>query len=64
MLHAQQSAQHYGELFEVRRLPGLRMCAMLTSCVPEFTRPTYSSISFGLLPDASTRAGRAINVGT
>src|SRR5262249_48312305 len=28
-----------------------------------FTRPTYSSISFGLVPAASTRVGLGINVG-
>jgi hypothetical protein len=39
------------------------MCAMLTALVPEFTRPTYSSINFGLFPAASTRAGREIKVG-
>ena len=37
--------------------PGLRMRATLTSAVPEFTRPTNSSISFGLFPAAATTAG-------
>src|ERR1017187_3148604 len=44
--------------------PGLRMCATLVALVAEFTRPTYSSISLGLLPAASTRVGLAMNVGT
>lgn len=39
------------------------MCAMLSACVPEFTRPTYSSISLGLFPAASTRVGRGISLG-
>src|SRR5262249_41064794 len=43
---------------------GLRICAILTSPWPELTRPTYSSISFGLLPAASIRVGLAINLGT
>src|SRR5208337_4719054 len=36
---------------------GLFMRAMLTSVVPEFTRPMNSSISFGGLPAASIRVG-------
>ena len=36
---------------------GLRMCATLTAAVPEFTRPTYSSIAFGGLPAATMRVG-------
>jgi hypothetical protein len=39
------------------------MWATLTSAVAEFTRPIYSSISFGLFPAASTRAGLGIRVG-
>lgn len=39
------------------------MCATLTPSVREFTRPTYSSIIFGLLPAASIRVGFSINVG-
>ena len=31
------------------------MCATLKPSVPEFTRPIYSSINFGLLPAASMR---------
>src|SRR5215210_7165573 len=42
---------------------GERMCATLTrsSCV--FTRPAYSSMSFGLVPAASTRLGLSISCG-
>src|SRR5947209_13290772 len=43
--------------------PGLRICAMLTAEVPELTRPTYSSINFGLLPAAVTRLGWEISMG-
>src|SRR6185437_12504075 len=43
--------------------PGLRMRATLTALVCEFTRPIYSSISFGLFPAAVTRAGESISVG-
>ena len=43
--------------------PGLRMCAMLSARVSLFTRPTYSSISFGLLPAAVIRVGAAISRG-
>jgi hypothetical protein len=32
--------------------------------VSELTRPTYSRMSFGLLPAASTTVGEGINVGT
>src|ERR1019366_6442295 len=42
---------------------GLRMCAMLVWVVAEFTRPINSSISLGLLPAASIRAGLAMTVG-
>jgi hypothetical protein len=43
--------------------PGLRMWAMLTAASPLFTLPTYSSISFGLLPAAVIRVGFPISVG-
>ena len=43
--------------------PGLRMWAMLTPASPLLARPTYSSISFGLLPAAVTRVGFSIRVG-
>jgi hypothetical protein len=36
---------------------------MLTAEVPELTRPTYSSINFGLLPAAVTRLGWEISMG-
>ena len=39
------------------------MCATLTRVSPVFTRPTYSSISFGLVPAASTRDGDSISSG-
>ena len=39
---------------------GLRMRATLTSAVPEFTRPTNSSITFGLFPAAATTVGLAM----
>jgi hypothetical protein len=39
------------------------MWATLSSFVFEFTRPTYSSISLGLLPAAVTRLGAGIRVG-
>src|SRR6185369_7151962 len=42
---------------------GLRMCATLAAEVPLFTRPTYSSMIFGLFPAASIRVGCAIRVG-
>src|ERR1019366_1711156 len=42
---------------------GLRICAMLTASVFEFTRPTTSSISFGLLPAAVIRLGFSMSVG-
>jgi hypothetical protein len=39
------------------------MCAMLSAVVALFTRPTYSSISFGLFPAASMRVGRSMCFG-
>jgi hypothetical protein len=39
------------------------MCAMLTAPVRVFTRPTTSSMSFGLLPAAVMRVGCSIRVG-
>src|SRR6185436_6906076 len=42
---------------------GLRMCATLTAVVPEFTRPTYSSMSLGLLPAATMRVAFGIRIG-
>jgi len=42
---------------------GLRMWAMLTPPSPVFTRPTYSSTGYGLLPAAVTRVGFSIRVG-
>jgi hypothetical protein len=41
--------------------PGLRMCATLIAPEPVFTRPTNSSISFGLLPAAAIRVGCAMS---
>src|SRR3954471_3528042 len=42
---------------------GERMRATLTRSSPVFTRPTNSSISFGCVPAASTRAGESIRCG-
>src|SRR5688572_11033587 len=42
---------------------GERMWATLTRSSPLLTRPTYSSISFGLVPAASTRDGDWISSG-
>src|SRR5829696_5405065 len=42
---------------------GERMWATLTRSSPVFTRPAYSSISFGLVPAASTRLGVSISCG-
>src|SRR5579862_4368420 len=42
---------------------GLRMWAILTASVFELTRPTYSSIAFGLLPAATMRVGFAMSSG-
>src|SRR3954447_22519339 len=42
---------------------GERMCATLTRVSPVLTRPANSSISFGLVPAASTRDGPSINSG-
>src|SRR5579864_2067270 len=42
---------------------GLRMWATLVADVLEFTRPTYSSIIFGLFPAALMRVGCGIRVG-
>ena len=39
------------------------MCAMLSRDSPEFTRPMYSSMIFGLLPAAVMRVGVEIIVG-
>jgi hypothetical protein len=39
------------------------MWAILTADSPLVTRPTYSSIRFGLLPAASMRVGFSIRVG-
>src|SRR5512147_1214331 len=39
------------------------MCATLTRDSPFFTRPTYSSMSLGLLPAAVTRIGAAMCTG-
>src|SRR5262245_30168936 len=36
---------------------------MLTASCPEFTRPMYSSINFGLLPAAWMRLGEEMRVG-
>jgi hypothetical protein len=41
--------------------PGLRMCAMLSRDLPEFTRPMNSSMIFGLLPAAVIRVGVEIS---
>src|SRR5436309_11946966 len=43
--------------------PGLRMWATLAEDVFEFTRPMYSSMSFGLFPAAWMRVGWAMSVG-
>ena len=43
--------------------PGERMWAMLSAVVALLTRPTYSSISFGLFPAASIRVGRSMCFG-
>jgi hypothetical protein len=40
------------------------MWATLTRASAEFTRPAYSSISFGLFPAAVMRVGAGIRVGT
>lgn len=40
------------------------MWATLVAVVAEFTRPMYSSISFGLLPADVMRVGFAISVGS
>jgi hypothetical protein len=37
--------------------------ATLTFTSPEFTRPAYSSITFGLFPAAAMIVGDAINLG-
>src|SRR5215208_8330159 len=42
---------------------GERMWATLTRSSPVFTRPAYSSMSFGLVPAASTRLGLSISCG-
>src|SRR5262245_48072529 len=42
---------------------GLRMCATLTAVVPEFTRPTYSSMFLGLLPAATMHVALGIRIG-
>src|SRR5829696_8781333 len=39
------------------------MWATLTRSSPVFTRPAYSSMSFGLVPAASTRLGLSISCG-
>src|ERR1700752_341335 len=39
------------------------MCATLTRSSPVLTRPAYSSMSFGLVPAASTRLGLSISSG-
>jgi hypothetical protein len=39
------------------------MWAMLTADSPVLTRPTYSSMSFGLLPAAVIHEGFSISVG-
>ena len=44
--------------------PGDRMWATLTASWPLFSRPTYSSMSLGLFPAASTRVGEEMSVGT
>src|SRR5690606_6240629 len=43
--------------------PGEDMRAMLAASVCVFTRPTYSRMTFGLLPAAAICVGCAINVG-
>ena len=40
------------------------MRATLTRAFPVWTRPTYSSISFGLLPAAVMRAGERVRYST
>ena len=55
MFHPQQSGEHYCVLVEFGSAPGsthppgLRICAILTSECPEFTRPTNSSIRLAAL---------------
>jgi hypothetical protein len=65
---SQRSFEHDGELVELGRLgstqpAGLRIWAMLRRASPEFTRPTNSSMSFGLLPAAVMRTGLMISFG-
>jgi hypothetical protein len=43
---------------------GERMCATLTRLSSSDGTPTYSSMSFGLLPAASTRTGAEMSLGT
>src|SRR5262245_36464580 len=42
---------------------GLCMWATLTAVVPELTRPTYSSMAFGLLPAATMRVAFGMRMG-
>ena len=64
--NAQRAFQHDCVFVEFGRLPGfnqpegLFMCATLTGEVPEFTRPIYSWMIFGLLPADSIRMGLEI----
>jgi MFS superfamily sulfate permease-like transporter len=41
----------------------LTATATLSALVPEFTRPTYSSIAFGLFPAATMRVGASMSCG-
>jgi len=67
--HPQHPLQDDGVLVELgvwpgsTHPPGLRMRATLTPAVWELTRPTYSSISLGLLPAAWMTVGCGISVG-
>ena len=69
MLDVQRAVEDERVLVEVGPLAGStqpdgeRMWATLTRLSPVLTRPAYSSISFGLVPAASTRLGPSISCG-
>ena len=63
VFHAEHAAQHNRELIESGLCPGssqpagLLIWATLAAELAVFTRPTYSSMIFGLVPAAAIREG-------
>jgi len=68
--YSEKAAEDHRHFLEFRPLPrfsqpaGEVMRATLSESWPELTRPTNSSIRFGLFPAATTMDGASISLGT